>query len=46
VASRTAPATTQLPYGVLSLRLDGPAPVLLARPVGIAMRDASTRSAA
>lgn len=45
-ASRAAPAMAQVPYGVLSLRLDGPTPVLLARPVGLATQDATKRSAA
>ena len=46
LASRACPEMAPVPYGILNLRLDWRTPILLARPVGIAARYNSKRSAA
>jgi hypothetical protein len=45
VASKAAPRSETIPYGVLSLRLDARTPVLLARPVGVGQAVARRSSA-
>jgi hypothetical protein len=46
VASKAAPRLERIAYGVLSLRLDSPTPVLLARPVGVVGQAVARRSSA